>query len=234
MAVQRLTLNQIRDEILHITGAASSATAYWGSDANLFLYINRVGQSIPVKVGMLMDSPKAVLIDFWKSKADSSTTGTGLVIAAGSSTGYLPVDYYYYDSFYDLTNKNAIDVIENPAKRRRSIELLKKKPAGPPEAIEILGMALNGSNWHRSFALVPSTVSTVTPSVQLVYYRIPASMPGADGTAEYPDAPVEYHPLWIYGTVVELMARSDPNYDRYKLLHDELIQALAKQARAVR
>lgn len=232
MAVQRLTLNQIRDQVLHICGAAASTSAYWASDANMFKYINRVGQSIPLKVGLVLGANgKPVLIDFWKTTATSATSGTGLVIAASSSTGYLPVDCYYPETFYDLTNKKLIPVIYDPLRHHRQVTALKQAPAGPPEAIELLDMATLSTNWQRKFTIHPATASGVTPSVQLNYYRIPASMPGVDGDAEYPDVPVEYHPLWIYGTVMELMARSDPNYDRYKTLHDELIQSLAGRAK---
>jgi hypothetical protein len=227
-----MTLNQIRDEILHITGNASSATAFWGSDANLFIYINRVGQNIPIKVGMVLGANgKPVLIDFWKTTATSATTGSGLMIATSSSTGYLPVDCYYPETFYDLTNKKPVYVIHDPLKHWRQIEYLKNNPAGPPEAIELLDTVTNSTNWQRRFTIHPSTLASITPSMQLSYYRLPATMPGVDGTAEYPDAPVEFHSLWVYGTVVELMARNDPNYDRYKGLHDEVIQALASHAR---
>jgi hypothetical protein len=196
-----------------------------------------VGQSIPVKVGLVLapNQPAAtVCVDFWRTKVTSATTGNDLVIAANSSTGYLPIDYYWHESFYDNTAKRKVDVIVNAANRSRSIDNLKKKSAGPPEAVEILGMTTNGANWQRTFTILPSTLTGVTPSMDMIYFRIPASMPGSDATVEYPDAPVEFHPLWIYGSIMELMARSDPNYDRYKTLHDEMIQAIAKQSRVVR
>jgi hypothetical protein len=237
MAVQRLSLENIRDRIFQVFGVTESARAFWSSDANLYTYINMVGQSIPVKVGLVLapnQSAATICVDFWRTKVTSATTGTGLMIAESSSIGYLPVDYYWQESFYDNTAKRKLDVIVNAANRSRSIANLKNKVAGPPEAIEILGMTANGSNWQRAFTIHPSTKRWVTPSVDLIYFRIPTSMPGSDATAEYPDAPVEFHPLWIYGTIMELMARSDPNYDRYKQLHDEMIQAIAKQSRVVR
>ena len=232
MGVQRLTLNQIRDMILHACGAAASTSAFWGTDANLFLKINMVGQNIPAKVGMLLKAGgRKVGIDFWKTQVTSATSGTGLVIAAGSSTGYCPVNYYHYESFYDLTNGSRIHVIEDPVRHQATLENLKKKPAGPPEAVEFLDMATLSTNWQRKFIILPSTVSGVTPSVQLTYYRLPASMPGDDGDAEYPDAPIEYHALWAYGTIMEVLARSDPEYDRYKMLNDEMLQAVAAHAK---
>jgi hypothetical protein len=236
MAVQRMTLANVRDRILQVFGVTASTAAFWSSDANLYTYINMVGQSIPTKVGMLLapDKPGSkVRIDFLRTKATSATTGSAFVIAASSSTGYLPIDYYDYESFYDNTAKRRVDVIINPSARASTIERLKKNPAGPPEAIEILGMTTNGTYWQRAFTIHPSTVTSITPSMELVYYRIPASMPGADATAEYPDAPVEFHPLWVYGTIMELMARADPQYDRFKTLHDEIIQAIARQSRVV-
>jgi len=185
------------------------------------------------------DDPTAIgLVDFWRKRVTSATSGTGLLIAANSSTGYLPTDYYYYESFYDNTAKNTLDVIHNPSRRSRSVEALQKKANGPPEAIEILDVTTDGSsNWRRQFTIYPSTLSGVTPSIDLVYYRVPASMPGSSPTTEYPDAPVEFHPLWIHGTVMELLGRLDPNsaaYDRAKMAHDEMIQAIARQAKVVR
>lgn len=229
-----MSLANIRDRVLQICGVASSTDAFWGNDLLLYRYINTVGQSIPIKVGMLLKTNQPVLIDFWRTKVNSATTGSSLVIAASSSTAYLPIDYYHYASFYDLTAKRPIPVIISTGRGQRNIDNLRKKPAGPPEAIEILDMTTNGTYWQRKAQLVPDTPSGVTPSVELVYYRVPASMPGSNPNAEYPDAPVEFHPLWIYGTIVELMARSDPNFDRYKNLHDELISALSIQARVVR
>lgn len=236
MAVQRLSLADITTRILQIFGISASTKAFWASDANLYMYINMVGQSIPAKVGMVLSPDRpltAVLIDFWKTKVSSAGSGTGFVLTSGSSTGYLPVDFYYHDTIYDNTAKREIEVIESATDKRRKVEYLKKKPAGPPEAIEILGMATSGSNWQRQITIHPPTLSGVTPSMDMWYYRLPASMPGASAAAEYPDAPVQYHPLWIYGTMIELLAPRDPQYDRYKALHDEMIQAVAMQAKAI-
>ncbi len=233
MAVQRLTLAQITAQILNLYGVYQSADAWWSSDANLYKYINRAGQNIPIKVGMLLKSNKPVLIDFWRDTVTSATSGTSLYIAASASTGYLPTDYYHYESFYDLTNKRPVYVIDNPVRHIRTIELLKNKPAGPPEAIELNDMTLNSTTWCRQFTIYPSTISGVTPSISLVYYRLPATMAGSDASAEYPDAPVEFHSLWVYGPLLDLMAPNHANYERVKLLHDELIGALAAHAKVL-
>jgi len=45
---------------------------------------------------------------------------------------------------------------------------------------------------------------------------------------------VEFHPLWIHGTIMEIMPASSEKFQRSKALHDELIQAVAKQARVIR
>jgi len=169
MAVQRMTLNMIRDQVLNIYGVTASTAAPWTTDANLYEYINRAGQTIPVKVAMVVspDDPSAkVVIDFWRTQATSATTGSGLMIATSASTGYLPIDFYHHDTFYDLTNKKPLRVIENSASRSRHVENLKKAPAGPPEAIEILGMTTNSTNWQRMFTIWPSTETGKTPSVQ--------------------------------------------------------------------
>lgn len=237
MAVQRLSLSNIATLVKQAIGVDSSTNAFWESDANLYLYINQAGQNIPVKVALVVapDDPTAVVVvDFWRTKANSATSGTGVVVTAGNSTGYLPVDYYHWESFYDLTSKKKLSVISSTASRDRVIELIRKRPAGPPEAIEILDMATNGANWQRKFQFIPDTLTGVTPSVELVYYRLPASMAGSTPATEYPDAPVEFHTLWVDGAILELMAPSNPNYDRYKARYDETIQALARQAKVLR
>lgn len=234
MAVQRLALSDITTIILQICGYSASTAAPWASDANLYKYINLAGQNIPIKVGLVLEAKgRPVLIDFWKTTTTSATSGTGVVVAAASATGYLPVDCYYPDVFYDLTNKKTLYPIRNAAKHQRQITALKNAPAGPPEAIELLDMVLNSTNWQQKFTFLPATATGVTPSIQLDYYRMPASMAGSNPTTEYPDCPVEFEALWIYGPVLDLMAPTDPKYDRYKVMHDELIQAVAAKARVV-
>lgn len=235
MAVQRLTLAQITTEILRITGYTASSLAPWSSDANLYVVINRYGQRLPLRcaqvaISTLGLSQGTIRFDMHRTVVNSATTGTGLRIAASSSTAYLPTDFDAAISWWDRTNNRRIRPIVGVAKWHDEV---KTKPAGPPEAIEILGVVLDSSDWRRQATLHPATVSGVTPSVELTYYRLPAIMPGSAPSSEYPDTDIKYQDLWIYGPVLELMRPGDPAYDRYAALEKELLVDLAQTAKAV-
>lgn len=232
MAVQRLTLTnliaQIRIAIAEPTAARSKVT-----DAEIAQIVNGTGSRIGLKVAaMLRASGKVdaqeIHLDMYRTVTTSATTGTGLVCAAATSTGYLPVDYDHYVSFYNLTDNKPMPVVSDVSR----YHAIRSKTAGPSECIEILDFTTDdSSNWRRQFKIWPPVATAVTPSIELVYWRIPASMANATPSAEYPDTDTKYQWLWVYDPVLELMRPDYPSYERYKGFADELLTGLAATAR---
>jgi len=231
MAVQRLTLAQLETAILEAMGYASSSVAPWNNAATLYLRINDYMQRLPQKIadrvndlrsqGMRIPYSGVPRFDMWRSTGNMTT-------ASGNSTVFFPTDYDHYVGFWDATNNRTIDPISDV--ERFHIDL-KKAPAGPPEAIEILGFVTNGSTWVRQGKMYPSTVSGTTPSISLTYWRIPANMPGNNAAAEYPDIDPKWESLPIYGTITDIARPSAPEYDRYTALENALLMQLAMTAK---
>jgi len=233
MAIQRLSLSNILTELLRIVGFASSTVSDWATNDNLYNIVNRYGQSIPVRMSQAAQSPKRLLCDMWRTVVDSSTSGTDvLIVAAGSSTLYLPVNCDYVVGIYDNTNGSKVEVITDVA--RWHIDEIKKKDPGPPEVVELLGYTTyaTDSTWRRYGTIYPATVTGTLPSLTITYYRLPAIMPGVAIETEYPDADPKYHSLWIYGPAAELLGPSNPAYDRYAALEKELLLDLAMISRS--
>jgi hypothetical protein len=233
MAIQRLSLSNILTELLRIVGFASSTVSDWATNANLYNIVNRYGQSIPIRMSQASQSPKRLLCDMWRTVVASAATGTdAMLVAAGSSTVYLPVNCDYVVSVYDVTNKAKVEIITDID--RWHIDDIKKKDPGPPEVIELLGYTdyATDSSWRRYGTIYPATVTGTTPSFTLTYYRLPAIMPGVAIETEYPDADPKYHSLWIYGPAAELLGPSNPAYDRYAALEKELLLDLATVSRS--
>ena len=237
MAIQRLCLLDIETAILEATHYNSSANAPWALSCNLYKRINEYGQRLPMRLNEIaaqigMQVP--IHFDYLKTTANSSTSGTTVpVVSAGSSTIYMPTDYDHYMSFYDITNKRPIHVIENVDKWH--YEELIKVPTGPPQYIEIMGFTTDGSsNWRRSGTLYPATVSGVTPSIRLHYWRLPAIMAGTGPATEYPDIDPKYESLFIYGPVCELTRSIDPDtYAAYSMLEKELLTQMVMTSRSL-
>lgn len=236
MAVQRLSLDNIKTELLRIAGYESSARADWQTDANLYRIINMYGQRLSLRAAQV--AREAGLPPTGVPRFDMYKTRTTVTLAGGETssdvrpqtTFAFPEDYDHWISFYDLTHKRPIRPTTEVS--RWHLEKLKQKPLGPPEAIEIVDAYLSGSTWQRRGFTYPPSPSGVNPTVELWYYRLPAIMAGTSPTAEYIDADVKYHSLWIYGPAVELLRPDDPVYDRYASLERELLLDLVYTGRA--
>lgn len=231
--VQRLTLSQIETDILRITGYSASTLAPWLTSANLYLRVNAYIQALPVKlaqlVSVLRESGKmppgggVPRWDMWR------TEGT-VDCKAGVSQAVLPEDYDTYVSFWNALSNDPIDVVENVAKYHIH---LKKKPAGPIEAVEIMGSIpqMSAPMTKRVLNLYPTP--SVDQAIQLVYWRIPRAMPGSSATTEYPDIPdPRYEQLAVFGPAVELLRPNDPDYERYLAAEQNLLRDAALTARA--
>jgi len=233
MAVSRISLSDIENEILRIMGYASSDAAPWKSSPNLYRVINGYMQRLPSRLIQVTQTIKdqnqrlpvtnLPRFDMWK-------TSGSLTCTSGSSTVHFPVDYDHYISFWDATNKRPLYPVEDVYKYHSDVAV---RPAGPPEFIEIQGYVLNSTVWQRKGILWPSTATGVTPSITLNYWRLPAIMAGTSPTAEYPDIDVKYQNLAIYGPVVELAMPNSQEFDRYSQLEQNLMIEIALTARAL-
>lgn len=232
MAILRLSLTNIRDIVRLAIGEQTSATSRvedantTTSTASLNTIINSYAQQISNRLthvmrqaGLSFETEK-VYPDFWRTSGSMTET-------EGSSSVTFPADYDRYISFYDRTNRKPIVAVEAVSKWH--LERLRRKSAGPPEAIEILGVNTS-SVWTGT--LWPPTESGVTPDIELTYWRLPAIMDTADASNTYPDAPPNFHLLWVYGAVLQLTRPDDPNYTRFQALESEMLLELAQMARA--
>lgn len=225
MAVTKLSLNEIRQMVRILLGeTTASLSRVANSDtstdkASLTKFVNAYGQSIPNKLNLLAQGD-VIYPDFWRTSGSMTET-------SGSSTVTFPADYVRYISFYDRTNRRPLKTTQEVA--RWHLDRLKRKPEGPPEAIEILGVD-SSQVWQAT--LWPPTVGGVTPDIEVVYWRMPANMPDTDSTTEYPDAPPQFHYLWVAGTVMLLMSSDDPVYERFKQQEQEYLMGMLKSAKA--
>lgn len=232
---QRLNLSQIETAILQVMGYSSSTTAPWASSANLYLRINDYGQRLPMRLNGIarsMGLAVPVRFDCWRTSANSSTSGTSVpVVAAGSSTVYLPVNYDHYISFYDLTHNRPIRVIQDAD--RWHVKYV-RAPAGPPAVIEIGGFTTDGSsNWRRTATLYPAVPSGVTPSIRMQYWRLPTAMPGVSPSTEYPDIDPKYEALFVYGPICDLARNTGFEYDRYAAWEKEMLIDMVSTSRSM-
>lgn len=100
---------------------------------------------------------------------------------------------------------------------------------GPPEYMELLGMATVDSSFRVEGKIWPAVPTGVTPNLELTYYRIPATI--AAGTAL--DIDPKFQDLVIDGTVLSLLRDDDPVYERYLESERNMILELAKTAKWV-
>ena len=228
MAILRLTLSNLETEILRLSGYAASADAPWTSSATLYQIINRYMQQLSIRAAEVMNAAglplgrQSLRFDMWRTQVAMTTT-------SGSSNADFPTDYDHYVSFWDNTNNRPVYTIEDVERFHPKIRL---KPAGPPEFINIRGFVISGSTWVRRGILYPSTPASVTPSINLEYWRLPAIMPGSAPTTEYPDIDIKLQELAIYGPLVDLKIVSGPAYDRLVAKEKELLLELCHSAKA--
>lgn len=236
MAILRLSLDNIEQEILDATGYTASTKAPWATAANLYRKINLTGQKVVQKAAdVLREQGKLSMhgtphFDMWKTRASStiSTGVTNFVVTAGSTAVLLPNNYDQWISFYDTAHKQFIYPIkQSHAERYR--RLLERAPS-PIEAIEIQGT--NSAGAQRDARWLPDVEAGVTPAVDMEYFRIPATMPGSSPSAEFPDADYKFHYLWILEPLLLVMASDDPAYENYLGQEKELIGQLASSAEA--
>lgn len=225
MALQRKTLTQTVTAILEAMGYSASAKAPWASDAALYLRINEYVQSLPMRMnqvarelamqGVIKPNQLPLHHDMWHTDCTSSTSGTTVIkVASGSSAAYMPTDYDAWISIYDVTNKKPVRAIEDPD--RFLTEELLAKPPGPPQYLHIQGYVTNGSDWRRTCTIYPATLTGVTPSFRMSYYRVPAAFPGASPSAEYADIDPKYESVVVDGTVCLLARSTGFEYDRFQ------------------
>jgi len=240
MAIQRLSLKDIEDAILQATGYSSSTTAPWKSSATLYTRINEYMQRLAMRLnqiavelsqaGQINPADLPLHFDCWKTTADSGTATTeGPQVAATTATFYLPADYDHYISFYDLTVKRPIPVIERVDKY--FIESLVTAAPGPARAIEIGGFSGASGTWRRNGTIYPTPDGT--PSFRLTYWRIPATMLTSAANTEYPDIDPKYESLAIYGPIVDLARSTGFEFDRFAALEKELLVEMCMTARSV-
>ena len=231
MAITRITLRDIEDDILRIMGFSASEKAPWKTSGYLYRIINRYIQNLPIRCAAVMQLPVdagSIRFDMYKTVSNSSGSGTGLVCTAGSSTVTLPENFDRTISWYDLTEKRQFDEISGAD--RWFVDALVTKPSGSPvEAVELMDFV----DGRRRGTLYPSIAATVTPSIRLTYYRLATSMPGSSPDSEYPDVDPKYQDLCVCGPVVELARNTGFEFDRYTAMEREYLADLAATARSV-
>lgn len=237
MAVTRLTLANIETHLLRICGGyAASTNAPWLLSATLYQTVNSYIQRLPIRVAQVAQKQlpagtQRVRLDMWRTRASSTTSGTGVVVTASSATIYLPVDHDATDRWWDKTNLRKIPEIKDVNILHK--ETLKTKDPGPPEAIELLDFVSDGTYWRRQGTIHPATISNTTPSLELTYWRLPTAMPGSSASSEYPDLDPKYHWLAVVGPALELMAPTNPTIERLVAEEQEMLIDLAYSARVV-
>jgi hypothetical protein len=229
MAVQRLTLTQIKTELLRIAGGYDGSTsADWLTDANLYRIVNLYLQRLPARCAQVARELKlpvagnSMHFTMWRRSATATTSaGEGnLVVVAGSSTVTIPTDHDETISWYDETDKRLLTEVTNVDKYDSRLRDL---PPGPPVVVEMTGI----SSARKTGKFYPATKSGVTPVITLTYFGLPAKMAGSAPDTEYPDIGAKWESLSIYGPALELTRPSSPTYDRYAALERELLVDLA-------
>lgn len=233
MAITRLTLAQYETETLQIMGYAASTAAPWASTANFYLRLNEYLQRLPVRLGQIAQKMRAdgrALPFSGLPRFDMWRTQTNMTASSGSSTVWHPADLDEPISYWDNTNKRRVDKIEDVDRWRPD---LRTKAAGPPEYIELLGWASNSGTWQRKATLWPATMSGVTPSVQVTYWRIPAAFPGSSPSAEYADIDPKYEQVLVFGVAASQARNDAQQYERYRAAEEGILQEMIYSARTV-
>lgn len=212
MAITRLTLSEIIEHIRLALGEPVAARSKV-TDAQIVKLVNAYGQTMVAKA-----HPR----HFGMYRAAST-----LSCSAGSATVYLPSDCDDPISFYDTATDKTLPVIENVKLYHPD---LVKLPTGPARAIELLDFALNSTTWQRKARLWPTPVSGTTPTIDVDYWRLPASFANSSPTEEYADCDPKFQMLFVYGTLLDLVYVDDPGYQAIKQMHDELFVKLLETA----
>jgi len=226
MATIRLSLDDIEEQVLHITGYSASTTAPWTTAANLYQKINYNAQKIPQKVALVAKAEGKhgwMGIPMWYTTAAATTSAAvgNFVVVSASSDLLFPDDMDKVVSIHDTTNDRQLEQIFNYGQER--YRMLRDKVAGPPQFYEITGT----TGVRRNGRLLPDTAASTVPALRLIYYRTPAIMPGSSPGAEFPDGDNKWHYLWVLETVLEILRPDDAAYTRYQELESEMIVELA-------
>jgi hypothetical protein len=215
MAIQRLTLANILTLVRIGLGEADAAASKI-SDANLITLINAYGQLVPSRAGSVMRrnglavGQGTIRFKCWRTEGTCS---------ADSSAQYVwtPTDF---DTAIEFNTLNRpLEIIKDTRQLR---EL--RDDTGPASHIMPLEWGTNAANsdaYQRKWKLFPSPQTAETVSV--LYYKLPAIMPGDDTGAEYPDCDPKFHYLWVCGTLRELLRPDDPTYELWKKQEEDLI-----------
>lgn len=221
-----MPLDDIEEQVLHITGYSASTKAPWLTSANLYKKINFNAQKIAQKVAVASRAMGKEFkgVGMWNTTATATTSAAvgSFVIVSGSSALLFPDDLDTIITLHDTTHDREVPLIRN--KGQRAYRELRARSAGPAEAYELT----DTSGVRRNGRLLPDTAASVEPPLRLHYYRTPAIMPGSDSAAEFPDADNKWHYLWVLETVLEVLRNDDAAYDRYAQLESEMINELAE------
>ena len=234
MAVEELSLTEIRHLVRANLGEQDASLSRVADDdtgtdtASLTKYINVYGNSIPGRLGSFMRMEGKVLQSgklwpyFWHTKA---TTSAGTITISGNTITF-PLNMDKIISLYDNQLNLPIEVIDRP--ERYNLARYKRKAPGNPEVVEVLGS--DPSSRQVTGTLIP-TPDDWDANCELAYYRIPARLDPDNPSTSYPDAPPQWHELWVVGTTMTLMRSDDPAYKRYAAREQELIVELLRVAR---
>ena len=236
MSIERLNLTQIVAEIRRNLGESVAARSHITStntdDTNIYRVVNRIAQQLPKRLGEIergegrQTKDGCMYLDCWRTPLTALTTE-----AAGDATLYLPVDYGRYIAFYDNTGAKTLRVVENVDKWHVAI-LKAATTAATPKAIEIYGYETKGANFVRRCEVYPGPTGSVTPSVSVTYWRIPAKMDGASPDSAYPDIDPVFQDIFIYEGTKELMRKDDPMFSRFDEKSMAMLANMAYTARA--
>lgn len=235
MTIQRLSLSNIATEIKRIVGfpGVASSDTPWATDEDLYRIVNGYGQRLGIRAAQVIGEKqqnqplRAMRFDMYRTTTTSEVSALTSVfsVITGSNVISFPEDLDEIISIWDLEYDKPLHKVEDVA---RWHPYLRKRKPGPPEYYEMFGL----SGVKRLAHLHPTPPAGFTPSLELVYWRMPATMPQSGLTADtsYPDADIKYHWLWVYGPAAEILRSGHPAYDRYAALEKELLIDLAKTA----
>lgn len=207
MALVTMTETQAIAKVRDV--ARQQDTTAW-PDADIVLEINRFAQEMYA----FMDH-EGMAADFWAS--DGVLTET-----EATQAFTFPVDYYSWNSFYDLQEKRPITLVVEGALYPEH-ERFRNWPAGPVRAIQIESVTANSSTALRKGNFWPTPSAGYTPDIRIHYQRLPA-IPG--GAGNYYDMPLHLHRFLVLGTAAEIAIADDPIYQVIE-------RRLAREARKV-
>lgn len=240
MAIAQASASDLVTEIRRIIGQVDADLSTDLPNVRILDMLNRYIQGLTHKVSDFIRAEGGSIKDgtikliFWRQTWVGDVTGGDdvFILAAGSSSFDLPNTFDYLESIYDTTHERELEEVREINKHTTRGRMLRDRPAGPPEAYELLGYTTSSTRWVQQGTLYPSTAAGVTPTLILTGYRKPAILTSqaTPSGSEFLDIDPEYDQIAILGTVVSILSAGDPMVEEYKAQERAMLGQLAMTA----